>query len=52
MAVSNPGQPDPEVRELLKQLVESQRKTDRWMITLTAAIALLTVALVLIAIVG
>lgn len=50
MAPSLSAGNDPEVRKLLGLLVEGQRKTDRWMILLTALIALLTAALVLLTI--
>ncbi|MFL5868568.1 MAG: hypothetical protein ACJ766_15825 [Thermoleophilaceae bacterium] len=52
MAISNPGQPDPEVRRLLQELVASQKKTDRWMLTLTVLIAVLTAVAVVVALLG
>jgi hypothetical protein len=42
---------DTEVRRLLQELVESQQRTDRWMLRLTVLIAVLTAAAVVVAVI-
>jgi hypothetical protein len=44
--------PDPEVRRLLEELVKSQKATDRWMIILTALVAVLTALTLVVAVLG
>jgi hypothetical protein len=44
--------PDPEVRKLLERLVKSQERTDRWMLRLTIATAMLTAAGLIVALVA